>query len=201
MDRFTIEVVYTGAAANECLKFYQYDIIILDWEMPEMTGVDVCREFRSRGGRTPILFLTGKAHIKNKEEGFLSGGDDYLTKPFDMKELTLRLQSLLRRPQGYSDLVLSAGHVTIEPTSYRVLSKGREVQLQPLEFSLLEFMMRHKDQVFSGEALVNHVWGSGSDATTETIRTYIKQLRKKLEVEGEPSIITTIFGLGYKVEG
>jgi len=194
------EVVHTGPDGRERLLFYEYDLVILDWDLPTISGLDICKEFRSRGGKTPVIILTGKGQLQEKETGLDAGADDYLTKPFEMRELMARVRSLLRRPTGYSDTVLEVGDIVLDQTIFRVTRGGEEIRLLPKEFALLEFFMRHKGQQFSAEAVLNRVWPSESDATPESFRTCLKRLRQKIDVEGRPSIIEFVHGLGYRID-
>lgn len=200
LEHYKLEMTGDGKDAIEMLKVYQYDVIILDWQLPGMSGIEVIREFRSRGGKTPCLMLTGKSAIPDKEEGFDSGVDDYLTKPFHMKELSARLRALLRRPNTLVTEVLQVGGLKMDRRTHVVLLVDKEVDLKPTEYSLLEFLMRHPGQVFGPEALLDRVWSSQSDATVDALTTCIKRLRKKITIEGQESIIKTIYGVGYKLE-
>jgi DNA-binding response OmpR family regulator len=197
-EHHTVETIHDGNDASAALKVYDYDVIILDWELPGKNGVDILKEFRSRGGNTPILMLTGKDAVDDKEQGLDSGADDYLTKPFQMKELAARVRALLRRPAAVKENVLKAGAITLDPVKYRAAKNGEIVQLVPKEFALLEFLLRHPNQVFSGEALLNRVWPTESDATEEALRTTMKRLRKKIDPDN--ALIKTIHGVGYLLE-
>lgn len=199
-DHYLIESVENGEDAMDRLRFYKYDLVILDWMLPGISGVDVCKRYRSSGGTTPILMLTAKRHVDEKEAGLDAGADDYLTKPFELKELSARIRALLRRPSAFSGNVLKVGNLVLESNSFKVTRDGEDIQLLPKEFALLEFLMRHPNQVFSAEAILDRVWSSDSEASPETIRTYIKRLRKKLDVEGTPSLLCTVHGVGYKLE-
>lgn len=199
-ENYTVETVDTGEDGLDRLKFYKYDIIILDWVLPGLSGVEVCRDYRGTGGTTPILMLTSKKHVDEKSQGLDAGADDYLTKPFELKELSARVRALLRRPSAFAGSILKVGTLALEPNSFKVKRSGDEIALLPKEFALLEFLMRHPNQVFSAEAILDRVWASESEASPETIRTYIKRLRKKLDVEGQPSVLATVHGVGYKLE-
>lgn len=194
-----MDQAFDGPTGLEKLQFYKYELIILDWDLPGMSGLEICRQFRSSGGRTPVLFLTGMREIDDKTTGLDAGADDYLTKPFSTNELGARVRALLRRPQAVLSSLLQYAHIELDPTSTRVTSQGQPVKLVPTEFALLEFFMRNRGQVFSAEALLDRVWSSSSDATAEAITTCIKRLRKKLDLPGVPSIITTIHGRGYRL--
>jgi DNA-binding response OmpR family regulator len=200
LEHYNLESALDGKDAIEKLKFYQYDVVILDWQLPEMSGIEVIRQFRSSGGRTPVLMLTGKSAIPDKEEGFDSGVDDYLTKPFHMKELSARLRALLRRPSTLVSEVFQIGRLKMDRRTHIVSIDDQEIDLKPTEYALLEFMMRHPGQVFSPESLLDKVWSSQSDATVDALTTCVKRLRKKITVPGQESIIKTIYGVGYKLE-
>lgn len=197
-EHHVVEVVENGLEALDRLRFYKYDAIIMDWMLPGMQGVDVCREYRSSGGTTPILMLTAKTATGEKISGLDAGADDYLTKPFDVGEVSARVRALLRRPATLTGNVLKLGQIVLERDTHRVTKTGEEIQLLPKEFALLEFFMRHPNQVFSAEALLDRVWASDSEASPETIRTYIKRLRQKIDNKDVPSLIQTVHGVGYK---
>ena len=199
-EHHLVEAVDNGEQALENLKFYKYDLVVLDVNLPKMSGLDVCKQFRQSGGVTAILMLTGRDAIDDKEKGLDSGADDYLTKPFHLKELSARVRALLRRPASMTGDVLRSGGLSLETATYRVLRDGEEIQLSQQEFSLLEFLMRNSNQVFSPEALLDRVWKSSSDVSPQAIRTHVKMLRKKIDKEGEPSFIKNIHGVGYRFD-
>jgi DNA-binding response OmpR family regulator len=199
-EHHLVEVVTDGNEAMERLRFYKYDVIILDWMLPGMHGVEVCKHFRASGGTTPILMLTSRRQTNDKITGLDAGADDYLTKPFEISEISARVRALLRRPQAVTSNVLKVRNIVLETSTFRVTRENQEISLLPKEFALLEFFMRHPNQVFSAEALLDRVWSSESEASPETIRTYIKRLRQKIDVKEEPSIISTVHGVGYKLD-
>jgi OmpR-family two-component system manganese-sensing response regulator len=200
LEHYNLETALDGNDAIEMLRVYQYDLVILDWQLPGISGIEVIRAFRSAGGKTPVLMLTGKSAIPEKEEGFDSGVDDYLTKPFHMKELSARLRALLRRPNTLVNETLQIGDLKMDRRMHVVLLGEKEVDLKPTEYALLEFFMRHQGQVFSPEVLLDRVWSSQSDATVDALTTCIKRLRKKITPEGQEPIVKTIYGVGYKLE-
>jgi DNA-binding response OmpR family regulator len=199
-EKFTVDVAHNGADANHFLAAYQYDVIILDWGLPDGSGLEICQGFRSKGGITPILFLTGKDSIESKELGLDSGADDYVTKPFHVKELAARIRALIRRTPGLQPQTISCANLSLETTTFKVKNEGRDIQLLPKEYALLDYLMRRPNQVFSSKALLNAVWDSDSEASDDTIRTYIKTLRKKVTTSSGECPIKTIHGLGYKIE-
>lgn len=200
-EHHLIEVVHNGRDALDRLRVYKYDAIILDWMLPGMAGVDVCKEFRSKQkGKTPILMLTARSGIDDKEEGLDSGADDYLPKPFQLRELSARVRALLRRASGATSNALSVRNIVVDPSARKVTRDGLEVRLEPKEFALLEFLVRNPNTVFSTEALITRVWESESLVSPDAIRTYVKGLRKKLDTEGQPSLIGTVHGVGYRLD-
>jgi len=197
MKNYTVEMVHAGDDALEHLSAFEYDLVILDWDLPKVSGVEICRKFRATGGVTPILMLTGKGSVHEKEEGFYAGADDYLTKPFHAQELIARVHALLRRPTAFVGPVLSVRNVVLDTNKRRVTRDGAEIQFQPMEFTLLEFFMRHPGQVFSTEALMRRCWDSNAEISLDAIYTCIGRLRRKLDLPGQPSLITTVHGVGY----
>ncbi|MBX9702344.1 MAG: response regulator transcription factor [Acetobacteraceae bacterium] len=199
-ERHTVEYAENGSDGLDKLLCSDFDVIVLDWEMPGKSGIEVLKEYRSSGGKAPVLMLTGKGGIVDKEAGLDAGADDYLTKPFHMKELSARLRALIRRAGGTVSNVLQLRDISLDPGAFKVTRGGKEIQLLPREFALLEFLMRHPDQVFSADTLLNRVWSSDSEATVDAITTCVKRIRKKMDLEGQPSIIKTVHGVGYKME-
>lgn len=197
-EHHTVELADNGEAALELLGVYHFDCLILDWNLPGISGLEVCQKFRANKGVTPILMLTARQHVDDKSAGLDSGADDYLTKPFELKELSSRVRALLRRPTSFQGANLQVGLFEMDVNNFRLTRQGEEVTLLPKEFALLEFFMRHPNQVFSPETLIDRVWASDHEASPETIRTYIKRLRKKLDQTGKPSTLSTVHGVGYK---
>jgi DNA-binding response OmpR family regulator len=198
-ERHMVEVVHTGRDGTDRIRNCQYDVIILDWALPDMTGLEICRAYRGEQGTTPIIMLTGRGSVSDKEAGLDSGADDYLTKPFNIKELSARIRALLRRSTQQPSNVLKAGDLLVDPGKYKVMKGSQEITLLPREFALLEFFMRHPDEVFSAEALLQRVWHSESEATSDALRTCIKRLRQKIDADSESSIIQTIPRVGYRL--
>lgn len=197
-ERHSVEVSDNGRDALALLEAEKYDLIILDWVLPEMHGVEVCRLYRSKGGETPVLMLTGRGSVTEKEMGLDAGADDYLLKPFDPRELSARIRALLRRPRELLSDELQIGDLIIDTKKCKVHKNGSEVALLPLEFSLLAFFAKHPGVVFSAETLLGRVWPVNSDASTEAVRTCIKTLRRKIDDAGKSSSIRTVYGVGYE---
>ena len=197
-NNYIVESVKGGKEGLDRLQLYEYDLAIVDWSLPEMSGVEVCSTYRSNGGLVPILMLTGKTSVSEKVHGLDAGADDYLTKPFSLQELTARVRALLRRPRETVKEVLQAGELVLDTTSGKVTKAGAEIALLPKELILLEFFMRHPNQNFTAITLLNRLWSSESDSTEQAVRQVIVRLRKKIEDEGEELIVTSK-GLGYRL--
>jgi DNA-binding response OmpR family regulator len=189
-----------GLKANVALLGGGYDLAILDWQVPQKSGVEVCSAAREAGLTLPILMLTNRSQSKDKVQGLNVGADDYLTKPFELEELEARLQALLRRPSNLSGNHLRCGDIVISLGAATISKAGEPIELAPAEYALLEFLMRNPGRIFSADELLNHVWASDSDATYLAVATCIRRLRMKLAVEGKDSIIKTAHGTGYKLE-
>lgn len=201
-ERYVVECLSDGSEAFERLRFYSFDLLVLDWNVPNMSGMEICRAYRKQGGKTPILMLTGRGKIEEKQVGFESGADDYLTKPFDMRELSMRVQALLRRPHQYvsaEENVLRCGALSLHLKEHFFFKGETKVHLVPKEYALLQFFLTHPNEVFSPEAILERVWPSHSDMSPESVRMYISRLRTKIDSKNQPSFIQTVHGLGYKL--
>lgn len=196
-ENHLVEHADNGSDALSQVKLYKFDLIVLDWSLPEVTGIDILKEFRARGGLTPVLFLTGRRDLADKLEGLDAGADDYLTKPFDSRELSSRVRALLRRPAALVGDILQVGPLELDPKDFRVSLNGEDIKLVPKEFALLEFLMRHPGELFAVDKLLDSVWPCQSDSTREALTTCIKRLRKKLDGENESSMIRNVHGVGY----
>lgn len=199
LDRHIVETVDSGRQALDHLRVSKFDIVILDWCLPDITGLEICQKFRERGGTTPILMLTGKDDILHKTQGFDAGADDYLTKPFHPNELRSRIKALLRRSDRIGGVELKAGSLVLTASTFTATKAGQPIRLLPKEFALLEFFMRHPNQVFKTDALIDRVWESKTEVSPEVVRTYINRLRNKIDEPGETSMIQTVHGIGYKL--
>lgn len=193
-----VEVVHTGADGLDRLRFYSYDLVIMDWDLPELKGIEIVKRFRSQGGNTPVLMLTGRKEIEDKELGLDSGADDYLTKPFLMQELSLRVKALLRRLQKTSQPAFAEGGLVLDAGASSVRSGSQTIQLTPAECALLEFLMRNPNRAFSAEAIKERVFAAEREVTANAVRIHITRLRKKLAATAGSELISTLPQEGYR---
>ncbi len=200
--RHQVDAVDDGKKAIDLLRSNVYDLIIVDWGLPTRSGIEVSQWFRASGGTAKILFLTGKVHIDEKEEGFGAGADDYLTKPFDLKELILRVEALLRRPEPIKPDHMAVGELRLDRHTKKVFRNDSELYLTEMEFALLEFFMVNPNKVFTNKMLLEHVWPADSSRSPDTIRIAINKLRKKIDGSDKEqnSLIKNVHGRGYMLE-
>jgi DNA-binding response OmpR family regulator len=197
MEDHTVESCTSGTNALELLDFSAFDVIVLDWTMPGLSGLDVCRAIRARGVETPILFLTGRSEIDDISFGLDSGADDYMTKPFNLNELSARVRALLRRFKSVQVGIIKFADLELDSKARRFTRAGEDIKLPPREFAILEFLMRHPNEIYSTEQLARQVWSSEAFATDQTVRTCIKRLRNYIDRAGSSSYISNVHGHGY----
>ncbi len=176
-----------------------YDVIILDLMLPRRNGFSVCLDLRNAGVHTPLLMLTAKDGELDEVEGLEVGADDFLRKPFERSILLARVNALLRRHDRERPQPISVGVITLDPTSRRVSARGREVALTPREFALLEYLLTHAESTIAKGEILAAVWGADFDGDPNIVEVYIGYLRRKIDLEGEPSVIRTVRGVGYRV--
>lgn len=199
-EHYLVEHVLTGRDGLEYALQSDFDLILLDWELPEMPGDELLKRLREKGKKTPVIMLTGKSHIDEKELALDGGADDYLTKPFNLKELSARIRVQLRRSSDQIGNTLAFRNLVLDPQTFKATMNGAELDLLPKEFALLEFFMRNPDKIFKADAIMRRVWGTDSESTLGAFRTALMRLRRKLELpQGETPIIETVHGAGYRL--
>ncbi|HEY9778218.1 MAG TPA: response regulator transcription factor [Planktothrix sp.] len=197
-ERHVLEVARDGQEALEYVKMNDFDIVLLDWELPAMTGLQFLRQIRAQGKLMPVIMLTGRGAIDDKEEGFDAGADDYLTKPYDLVELSARIRAQLRRASNQISNTIAIGQLMLDPVRYQVKYKEQEIALLPKEFSMLEHFMRNPDRLFSVDSLLQRLWNLETESTTDAFRSALKRLRKKLADRDVPDVIETVHGAGLR---
>jgi DNA-binding response OmpR family regulator len=199
-EGFSVDVVNDGDSGLSYGGSDDYDVIVLDWMLPgSMDGKTVCEELRKQGNKTPILMLTARDSVGAKVAGLNSGADDYLAKPFSFDELIARMHALLRRPQSLSGTALEAGKLRMEPAKRVVSYNRKELRLTAKEFSLLEYLLRHKNRVVSKDELITHVWSDDDDILPNTVEVYVGYLRNKIDRPFKVDLVQTVRGFGYKI--
>ncbi len=199
MENYDVELFEDGATALKSIQLRAPDALVLDLQLPDIDGLEVCRRIRRSGDTTPILMLTARNAVNDRVEGLDVGADDYLVKPFDLAELLARLRALLRR-HNVSDVdgtVLRFEDLTLNPATREVHRGTRLIELTKLEFDLLELFLRHPRQVLTRDQILDLVWGYNFDSGTNSLAVYIGYLRRKLEEDNKPRLIQTVRGVGY----
>lgn len=203
-EGYEVDSAEDGAAGLEKIRNNKYDLIILDVMMPKMSGFDVCKSARKEGITTPVILLTAKGEEIDKVLGLELGADDYITKPFSLRELLARIKAILRRSVNVSQEAESAlvkiGRLELDFEGYKAFSEETPVQMSHKEFEILRFLYQNKNGIVSRDALLNEVWGYDASPTTRTVDNFILKLRQKIEKDSNhPEIILTVHGVGYKL--
>jgi len=195
---FNVYCTDMGEEAIELSKLYDYDLILLDLDLPDMTGMDVLRQIRLARVDTPILILTGEDSTDAKLKGFGGGADDYLTKPFHRDELVARIHAIIRRSQGHAQSVIHTGQITINLDAKTVAANDKSVHLTGKEYQMLELLSLRKGTTLTKEMFLNHLYGGMDEPELKIIDVFICKLRKKLaEATGGDNYIETVWGRGY----
>jgi DNA-binding response OmpR family regulator len=198
-EAFTVEVAYDGQKGLEKAIVNKYDIMILDLNLPYKSGLEIAKQVREEDITTPIIALTARDRLRDKLKGFDIGFDDYLTKPFDMKELFARVRALIRRSKPNKDIILKAQNVEMNPKKRTVLIDSKQVQLTKTEFNILEMLLRNKGVAVKKTDMIEKVWGSNPDVLQPPVRSHIKSIRQKLK-DDNFELIQTVPGVGYIIE-
>jgi len=195
-----VQTATNGRSARQALTSGNFDVIVLDWVLPDASGVDLCQEFRKHGGHTPILMLSGKQSTGEKVCALDAGADDYLAKPFHPKELSARLSALLRRPFALKPEVIRCGCLELNTKLRKIYSNGEELSMPQREFSLLELFMEHPGYVFTAEELVDQLWSAESDVSPSIVKVYVNKLRNRLADLRASVELSTARGAGYSLK-
>jgi DNA-binding response OmpR family regulator len=200
-ERHTVDLAHDGISGRDLALSNNYDAIILDVMLPDMDGMEICRQMRAEQVTTPVLMLTARGAVEDRVTGLNVGADDYLVKPFVVKELVARVNALLRRRDRHFEMNshLSVGDLTLDLVSHEARRTGRLIELTAKEYSLLEYLMRHPNQVLSRDQIISSVWGYDTEALSNVVDIYIHFLRDKVDKGFSHSLIKTVRGLGYKI--
>jgi DNA-binding response OmpR family regulator len=198
-DGYAVDVAYDGLDGEEMGLMDSYDIIILDIMLPEKDGIEVCKALRNKRVRTPVLMLTARDALEDRVLGLDSGADDYLVKPFEVDELRARIRALLRRESAAKTGVLQIGDLILDPAMHTVKRGNQPIELTAKEFSLLEYMMRHPNQLITREMAEEHLWSYENIVASNVVDVYIRRLRRKIDDPYEIKLLETLRGAGYRI--
>lgn len=203
-DGYTVDTASEGDTGLEKIKSNSFDLVLLDVMLPNMSGFDVCKNARADGVKTPIILLTARGEEIDKVLGLELGADDYVTKPFSIRELLARIKAILRRSDGQpskgGESKVTIGRLTVDFQSYSAIEDDEEVKLSHKEFEILHYLIDHSNEVVSRYDLLENIWGYDEQPTTRTVDNFIVRLRQKIEANpNAPKIILTVHGTGYKL--
>ncbi len=197
---YAVDVVYDGPSGYELARINDYDLIVLDLNLPDLSGQEICRRLRNEGCPVRVLMLTALGEPAQRVAGLDMGADDYLPKPFVWEELLARIRALMRRDRPSGSVVLRCGDLVLDTVAHTVHLGGQPLKLTSKEFSILEHLMRHPEKVVTSEELLEHVWDGSVNVFTNTVRVHVAALRRKLGDSAErPRYIETVQGQGYRI--
>jgi DNA-binding response OmpR family regulator len=199
-EGFAVDSAASIAEASDFAERYPYDLVILDLMLPDGSGTAFLRARRRNRSDVPVLVLTARSGIGSKLETFEAGADDYLTKPFALAELVVRVKALLRRSPTIKEVVLRAADLELDRLSHRVRRGGHNIELTPKEYSLLEYLMLNAGRVLSRSMIIESVWDQSFEGLTNIVDVYVRQLRQKIDEGYEPKLIRTARGFGYLID-
>jgi DNA-binding response OmpR family regulator len=198
---YVVDAVDNGEDAWEQAQRNDYSILLLDYNLPGVDGMSLCRRLRSQGYTTPILMMTARNTSSDKVAGLDSGADDYIVKPIDLPELLARLRALIRRNRGNTSAQWKCGDLCLDPSNHVVTFKNNVVNLTPKEFALLELFLQNQSRVLSRQAIISQLWNTNDTPTEESVKAHLKTLRNKLSRAGaEEDFIETVWGVGYRLK-
>ena len=199
LQKYAVDVAYDGEVGLDLAIGESFDLIILDLMLPKIDGLEICRQIRKEKIHTPVLILTAKGQINDKVTGLDIGADDYMVKPFSFEELFARIRALVRRSANMDNPILKVKDLIVDPVAFKVKKGDKLIELSAKEFSILEYLMRHKNTVVTREQIVNHVWNYDADILPTTVEVHIKHLRDKIDKPFAIKVIKTVRGFGYEI--
>jgi two-component system, OmpR family, manganese sensing response regulator len=194
-----VDAVEDGETALWLIGEKDYDLLILDWMLPKVSGVDICRQYRRLGNATPVLMLTAKDTTADKVNGLDAGADDYIVKPVDVLELLARVRAMGRRSPLWQGNILTLGDLSLDLTSFSLERGNRKIQLSVREFQLMEYLLRHPQQVLSRDQIEQALWNWGSEPESNAVTTLVRRLRQRLTSVGAKNWLETVYGMGYRL--
>jgi two-component system, OmpR family, manganese sensing response regulator len=202
-EGYTVDIAIDGRVGWNLASGSNYDLLILDWMLPDLTGLQICQQLRDRGDLTPVLFLTAKDTLDDLTIGLDAGADDYLVKPFELRELLARVRALLRRVQ-IGDLTpkqskLQVDDLELDLDNQLAYIHGRSIELSEKETQLLGYLMQNAGQVLTHIQIQSHLWGENNPPNSNVLAALVRLLRRKIEVKGSPELIQTVYGKGYRI--
>ncbi len=197
-EGYQVDVADNGKDGSELAQKNNYDLLILDWMLPEKSGLEICQEVRSRSLNTPVLFLTAKDTIDDRVLGLDAGADDYIIKPFELRELLARVRALLRRVPHPDQNKLKVADLELDLENQSAYRGGKIINLSQKELELLTFFMSHPGQLLTHEAIYNYLWQNEDRPSSNVLAALIRLLRRKIEVKNRPTLIHTVYGKGYR---
>jgi len=202
-EGYTVDVAIDGRVGSQLASDRHYHLLILDWMLPHLTGLQICQQLRDRGDLTPVLFLTAKDTLDDRVLGLDAGADDYLVKPFELRELLARVRALLRRVQTIDPTPtrsrLQVDDLELDLDNQLAYIRGRSIELSEKETQLLGYLMQHSGQVLTHSQIQVHLWGQNTAPSSNVLAALVRLLRRKIEVEGSPELIQTVYGKGYRI--
>lgn len=199
LETYAVDLAADGGSADELMAVNDYDAVVLDWSIPAPDGIELLRMWRTAGRKTPVLMLTGRTSVAERIEGLDGGADDYLTKPFSLRELLARVRSLLRRPATMVQTELVADDLTMDRAAHTVRVDDRRVDLSPKEYCVLEYLLTRCDEVVSRTDLIEHAWDDSFDSMSNVVDVVVHRLRRKIDGEREQRLLHTVKGAGYRL--
>jgi two-component system, OmpR family, copper resistance phosphate regulon response regulator CusR len=199
LEGYAVDGCFSGTQALDYLASAAFDVVILDWMLPGISGLDVVRQIRQSASNVAVLMLTAKDHLDDRVMGLDNGADDYLIKPFATEELLARIRVLLRRSGSANRVILSVADLTVDPLSRQVTRSNHPITLSPKEFAVLEVLMRHAGMVLSREVIQEKIAGFDAEIGSNLVDVYIRYLRKKIDEPFDHNLIHTVRGVGYVV--
>jgi two-component system, OmpR family, manganese sensing response regulator len=200
-EGYQVDVVHDGREGSRLASRGNYDLLILDWMLPNQTGLEICQDLRSQGDTTPVLFLTAKDTLDDRVDGLDAGADDYLIKPFELRELLARVRALLRRPPTLdvaAEQRLREEDLELDIENQLAFRQGRQIELSEKETQLLAYLMRNPNQLLTHSQIYQHLWGDGEKPISNVLAAQIRLLRRKIEANREIPLIHTVYGKGYR---